>query len=238
MRIPRLHLDATLAQGQRLTLPRDRARYALDVLRLRAGDPLRVFDGRGHEHDCELVGGRRDAAVSVGEAREPIAESPLRIHLLQGVSRGERMDHTLQKTTELGVARITPILCERTVVKLDEKRAAKRMQHWYGVIVSACEQCGRASVPELDRPMDLDSALELAEPGLLLDPRAEERLLDLASGTAVSLLIGPEGGLSETERGRARAAGFEGARLGPRILRTETAGIIAVALLQGVAGDL
>ena len=169
--------------------------------------------------------------------------SPLPVHLLQGISRGDRMDTVIQKTTELGVARISPVLTEFSVVRLDAARAAKRTQHWMRVAQSTCEQCGRNSVPVIDTPVTLtdvfDAAATLPQQRLVLQPESSACISDisLAQHDTV-LLIGPEGGLSATENEQALAAGFQPASIGPRILRTETAAIAAIAILQSRCGDL
>jgi 16S rRNA (uracil1498-N3)-methyltransferase len=169
-------------------------------------------------------------------------ESPLRITLAQGIARGDKMDWILQKATELGVARIVPLVSDRTEVKLDAERARKRLAHWQAVLVSACEQCGRNRVPELAEPAKLhDWAAGLGEESglrLALDPQGDARTRDLASGTRATLAVGPEGGLSDKDLATLGQAGFRGLRLGPRILRTETAGLAAVAALQAIHGDV
>ena len=186
--------------------------------------------------------GRRGAEAEVTGARPLANESPLAITLAQGVARGEKMDLVLQKGTELGVAAFAPINTERTEVKLDAERAAKRLAHWQGILAAACEQSGRARLPRLGEPVSLANyaVAENAPVKLVLDPQAGLGLHDLALPAAaeVALLVGPEGGLSDRDLAAARAAGFTGLRLGPRILRTETAGLAAIAALQALYGDL
>ena len=210
-------------------------------MKLRAGNPLVLFNGDGSDYAAEIVTIGNTAAELVINTRLPAAaESPLRITLVQAVSRGERMDYCLQKATELGVATIQTLLTERVEVRLDEKRLAKRMAHWRGVITSACEQSGRARLPHLFPPIPLrewqrsySSAVRL-----VLEPGTD---LSLTSRTfnamAVELLIGPEGGLSEAELQELDIAGVIKVCLGPRVLRTETAGPAAIAVLQAMAGD-
>ncbi|WP_406672735.1 16S rRNA (uracil(1498)-N(3))-methyltransferase [Natronospira sp.] len=235
MRIPRVLLDAQLAVGQELSLTRDTAHHLRRVLRLKDGHPVQVFDGRGHEHEGELLGEDR---VLIGESIEREVESPLALTLVQGISRGNRMDYSLQKAVELGVSAIHPIFCERSVVRLDEKRLAKRMAHWQGVIVSACEQCGRNRLPELGTPSTLmDSPPNPDGLGLFLDPNGSETLSSLERHDSMTLVVGPEGGLSDLELTVLREAGYRGIRMGPRILRTETAGVAALAALQALHGD-
>ncbi len=243
MRIPRIHVPAPLAEGTEVVLPPAAARHVAQVLRLRAGARLRLFDGAGREHAAELLETRRgEARVRVLAPVAPRPESPLAVTLLQGVCKGERMDLVVQKAVELGAARIVPVLTARSVPRLDGARAARRRARWQGVAAAAAEQCGRAVVPEVTAPRPLAEAF--ADPALpgrryLLDPDARQgpRGLDAQDGH-LALLVGPEGGLTEGERAAARAAGFTGLRLGPRILRTETAGLAALAALQALYGDL
>jgi 16S rRNA (uracil1498-N3)-methyltransferase len=213
------------------------------VLRLRAGDPLTVFDGRGSEYRAEIAsiaGGTVRVRLLARVAGRP--ESPLAVTLVQGVSRGERMDWTVQKATELGVCAIAPVLTARSVVRLDARQAEAKLRHWQGIVVAACEQSGRCVVPELRPPEPLPAWL--ARPTgavlrLVLDADADTELAAMPAPVgAVELLIGPEGGFDEDEVATARRAGFRPARLGPRVLRTETAGIVALAVLQSRWGDL
>lgn len=243
MRTIRCHVDQPLAPGGVATLSETATGHLVRVLRLGVGDAIVLFNGDGHDFAARLVSvGKRGAEAEVTDARPVANESPLRITLAQGIARGEKMDWVLQKGTELGVAAFAPVSTDRTEVKLDAERAAKRLAHWQGILVSACEQCGRARLPRLAEPLSL-AAYAAAEPApmkLVLDPTAELGLHDLSLPAAaeVALLVGPEGGLSERDLATARAAGFKGLRLGPRILRTETAGVAAIAALQAVYGDL
>jgi 16S rRNA (uracil1498-N3)-methyltransferase len=238
-----VHADAPLREGATLSLPERAAIHVVRVLRMRAGDALAVFDGAGAEHDAEIVGVRGERVeVRVGAPRRAAAESALAITLVQGVSRGERMDYTIQKATELGVHRVVPVLAERTVVRLDAQQAAKKLEHWRGVAISACEQCGRATVPEVLPPRRYDEHLAAARAadavGLVLSPDGTHSPRDLPESLqAVELLVGPEGGLSEEEVRLAISRGYAGLRLGPRILRTETAAAAAIAALQALRGD-
>lgn len=237
MREIRIHHPAPLADDTEFELESGAARHLIRVLRLRDGDPFTVFDGSGAEWPAVLVGTQR---ARTGRARERSIESPLSVTLVQGISRGERMDWTLQKAVELGVSRIVPVLAERTTVRLSGERAAKRVAHWHGVMVSACEQSGRIRVPALDAVQSFEAWLEkLDAPALVLDPAATQGLNDFASHAPdFTLLVGPEGGFSDRELAAARAAGCAGVRLGPRVLRTETAGVAALAALQALYGDL
>ena len=242
MRIPRLHVDRPLATGGRVPLPEAAGRHVTKVLRLGPGDPLVVFDGRGGEYDAAVAHVSRGVvAVEVGAHRPVDRESALAVELGQGVCRGERMDLVVQKATELGVCAIRPVLCERTVVKLDPARAGRRLAHWRAIAVHAAQQSGRTRAPELGGVDDLDTWLSrpAACTGIFLSPRASSSISRLArpEGT-VRLLVGPEGGLSPREAERARAAGFTELRLGPRVLRTETAALVALSVLQAYWGDL
>lgn len=242
MRLTRSHVDLPLQAGTTITLPEDVAAHLIRVLRLQVGDACVLFNGDGFDCDARLVAvSKREAQAQILAARRIDSESPLAITLLQGIARGEKMDLILQKATELGVARILPVESERSEVKLDAARAAKRLAHWQEVVVSACEQSGRARVPAVLAPQPLARAAALREGhGFLLDPLATQALSALHGSAlrACTLAIGPEGGWSPRDREQLIAAGFEGLRLGPRILRTETAGIAAIAALQAMAGDL
>lgn len=241
MRTPRVYLDARLAVGRPAVLPADTAMHLTRVLRLRADDTVILFNGDGRDYGGRLLpGGKREAHVLVDTVGEPEAEPPLRLHLAVGVSRGERMDLVIQKAVELGVSAIQPLSTERSMVRLDAERADRRRQHWQGVLVAACEQSGRRRLPTLHATAPLAEWLPAATgTRLLLDPRADRSLADLPApdGTA-TLLVGPEGGLSVPERDRAARAGFLPIHLGPRILRTETAPLAALAAMQALWGDL
>lgn len=242
MRIPRLHLPVPLTVGATVPLDDNALNHAVRVLRLKPGAALILFDGAGGAFAATLAEvGKRAAWARVTAALPGEVESPLRVALAQGVSRGEKMDYTLQKAVELGVAVIQPLFTERGRVDLAGERLARKVRHWRGIIVGACEQCGRNRLPELRQPLTLAEWLEQpAEPDLrlLLDPLAERGLRGLEPPAAtVTLLIGPEGGLSPVEIAQARKAGFAGIRLGPRVLRTETAGVAALAAVQALWGD-
>ncbi len=240
----RLFVSGELFNGATLELEGDKARYLGRVLRLRPGDEVRVFNGEGPEHSAVVEAVSKSAVtLRVGDSYETTTESPLRVHLVQGVSRGERMDFVIQKATELGVKRLTPVLTEYGVVKLDAKRAEKRREHWQGVAQSACEQSGRVRVPLIDAPMPLktwfgDQPADVDEQ-LILRPGATAPLAGIeAPSTKVCLLIGPEGGFSNSEYEDAEIAGFNPVSLGPRVLRTETAAVAALSVLQSKWGDL
>lgn len=242
MRLTRSFVALPLAPGAEIALPEDVAGHLVRVLRLQPGDACVLFNGDGHDYDARLVAaGKREARAEILAARPVANESPLRITLLQGIARGEKMDWILQKATELGVARVLPVDSERSEVKLDAARAEKRLAHWREVVVSACEQSGRAVVPEVlaPRPLALGAALRAGR-GFVLDPVATHTLASLQGNPLgeCTLAIGPEGGWSPRDREQLAVAGYEGLRLGPRVLRTETAGLAAIAALQAMAGDL
>ena len=239
----RLFVNDTLGSGIELQLGREQAHYLGRVLRLRDGDLLTVFNGDNGEFDARVVAlAKNSALVSVDAPVETATESALKIHLVQSISRGERMDFVVQKATELGVKRITPVFTEYGVVKLDQARAAKRNDHWQSVAISACEQSGRIRPPLIDAPIDLNSWLgagaKEADSDLILRPGASVALSSIAAPvTKVCLLIGPEGGFSDKEYEDADIAGFTAVSLGPRILRTETAALTAIAVAQSCWGD-
>jgi 16S rRNA (uracil1498-N3)-methyltransferase len=244
VRLIRVYVEAPLAAGARVELRGSAHEHLTRVLRLGAGDAVTLFNGDGGDYPSILSELRRGAAVAEVRAGVPArAESPLAITLVQGIARAERMDLVVQKATELGVAAIQPVATERSVVKLDAASRAKKRAHWRGITVAACEQCGRARLPEVADPLSL--ADWLARPAragvrrLRLEPDAGVALAVAAADAAsIELLVGPEGGLTETERDAARQTGYLSCRLGPRVLRSETASIAALAVLQATAGDL
>ena len=242
MRLTRSFVELPLRTGAEVLLPEGVAAHLLRVLRLRLGDECVLFNGDGHDYRARITAlGKREATAAVMDAAPVENESPLRITLLQGIARGEKMDWILQKATELGIARIVPVTSERSEVKLDAQRADKRLAHWRGIVVAACEQSGRARLPEVAAPQALAAAAVLRDgPGFLLDPFAEASLTSLPGDPplACTIAIGPEGGWSPRDRSQLVEAGFAGLRLGPRVLRTETAGIAAIAVLQARFGDL
>jgi 16S rRNA (uracil1498-N3)-methyltransferase len=246
MRIPRVYLPLPLASGARLVLDEAASGHLLRVLRLKPGAPLVVFNGQGGEYGATLIGTEgRAAAVLLGDFTADERESALAVTLAQGISRGERMDYTLQKSVEIGVARIVPLETEFGQVRLEGSRLERRRKHWSGIIANAAEQCGRTRLPELAPILTLVEWLSSSTPDdgdlrLVLDPAGDAALSRLQAPAAgrITLLVGPEGGLSEKEIARARDAGYLGLRLGPRILRTETAGAAALVALQTLWGDL
>jgi len=244
MRQTRCFVAASLTVGGELELPDATSNHLLRVLRLDSGDAITLFNGDGHDYAATLTRNGRNAARAQVIRRNAVEnESGLHITLIQGIARGEKMDLILQKATELGVAEIWPVYSERTEVRLDAERLSKRLGHWRGVIQSACEQCGRARLPLLADPRSLSKMIEdvpAATLRLTLDPRGQFSFDALADPAPAGLAfaIGPEGGFSVIEHTQLNAAGFVGMRLGPRILRTETAGLAAMAVLQARFGDL
>jgi 16S rRNA (uracil1498-N3)-methyltransferase len=244
MRLTRVYVDAPVTAGKRLVVAGSAANHIARVLRLRSGDSLTVFDGSGGEFGARVEEFRKEAVVvSVEEHRTLDRESPLSLTLAQGVSRGERMDWIIQKATELGASRIVPVFTKRSVVRLDDKQAERKLQHWRAIAVSACEQCGRNRLPDLVTPVDffdvLPATFSPAETRLLLSPTGDLRIDDLKEvGNGITVLIGPEGGLEDVEHEAAIAAGFKAVRMGPRVLRTETAAIAALTIIQRYFGDL
>jgi len=240
----RLFVSRALINGADVLLEGDRARYLGRVLRLRVGDEITVFNGEGPEWAATIGGMTKSTAtLRIGNSHEAGSESPLKIHLVQGISRGERMDFVVQKATELGVKRITPVLTEYGVVKLDPARREKRRDHWESVATNACEQSGRTRLPLIDPPMTLrdwfGAKPAAVDAELILAPGASTSLAAINTPTTkVCLLIGPEGGFSASEYEDAAIAGFEAVALGPRVLRTETAAVAALSVLQSRWGDL
>jgi len=242
VRKSRLYTSQPLSSLDRVELTGPASHYLLRVLRLSEGDSIILFNGDGMDYAGEICGAQRQSVlVRLTGSRCPGNESSLKITLVQAISRGERMDYCLQKATELGVFCIQPVTSRRVEVHLDKKRQIKRVAHWQGVVVSACEQSGRAFVPEVKKPLPLDEWLAGSglSQRLVLDPVAEQKMsaLSIEAGS-VSVLVGPEGGFSSKEMGDIQAAGVTTVSLGPRVLRTETAGPAAIAVLQVVAGDL
>lgn len=238
MRLSRFFTETPLALGD-IELPEAQAHYIGRVLRMAQGDAVQLFDGGGMEYRGTLAEvGKKRVVARLAEQLPGQPDSPLATHLGQGLSRGERMDWAIQKAAELGVNEITPIVSERCEVRLNDERADKRIAHWRQVAISACEQCGRSSVPRVHPPMPLAQWLAQvqADLKLVLHPVAEPLASHPRPGR-LAFLIGPEGGLADSEVSMAQAQGFEPARLGPRVLRTETAPVVALSLAQQLWGD-
>jgi 16S rRNA (uracil1498-N3)-methyltransferase len=256
VRLTRLYVERELAAGSLIDLPADAATHVARVLRARSGDALVLFNGDGTEFDAviETVRGSRVTAA-VGGRRQADRESPLAVTLIQCVPRGDRMDLIVQKTVELGVAEIVPVVSQRGVVRLDNEQSESKRAHWHAIAVSACEQCGRNRVPRVARARPLlEHLAELAPAGAaapalatrrwVLEPESpravgrDENVRDIAVTARIEIAIGPEGGFAADELEAFRIAGFAAIGLGPRVLRTETAAIAALAWLQSSFGDM
>lgn len=243
MRLIRVYVDAPLTSGALVSFGGTAAAHVGRVLRLEAGDDVTLFNGDGADYPAKIAAfGRGTVEAAVANRVAARAESPLAVTLVQGIARAERMDLVVQKATELGIAALVPVAAARSVVKLDAGTRARKREHWRGIAIAACEQCGRARLPAIADPRPLAAVLAekpAAGARLLLAPDAPLSLAAAARGEkAIEILVGPEGGLDEAERRAAQDAGFRACRLGPRVLRSETAAIAALAVLQAVAGDL
>ncbi|GAA0209483.1 16S rRNA (uracil(1498)-N(3))-methyltransferase [Kangiella japonica] len=243
MRIPRIYTaDEQLQVGTMVTLDREASNHLSRVLRLRVGSEVVLFNGDGHDYQGKIEAiERNQVQVHLLQAQEINVESPLYIHLYQGVSRGDKMDLTLQKGVELGIKEFTPIITERCGVKLDEKRWAKKIQHWEKVIISACEQCGRNQIPKLNPVTPLSEAIsKRSGQDFFLHPDAETQFKSYGAVNfeqSISLWVGPEGGFSEPEVDEVTRNDITPVALGPRVLRTETAALAAVSVINSVWGD-
>jgi 16S rRNA (uracil1498-N3)-methyltransferase len=240
MRIPRIYQAVPLASDHEVALDAQASQHLLKVLRLREGAAVIVFDGAGNSFRGELTRGGKSAVIKLQEPISELTESPLQLHVGLAISKGERMDYAIQKLVETGVHSLTPLLTERTVVKLDTRRKQSRRQHWHGVIISACEQCGRSQLPQLHDIVTLADWTDQAagECKLVFDAAGNLHLQNIQPRPAsVNVLIGPEGGLSENEVHYAATRGFHIVKLGPRILRAETAAVAISAALQTLWGD-
>lgn len=243
--LTRMYYSGELQAGRKCTLPQPQAHHALRVLRLKKGDAVILFNGDGAEYAALIVEASRDRfALEVTGRNTMDREAPLAVTLAQAVSSGERMDYTIQKAVELGVAAIQPLEARRSVVRLSVERAQKRLAHWQAVAIAACEQCGRNRVPRVLPLMQLDEFLagraahRDGERRVLLSPRSARGLRELDRPVGgIVMLAGPEGGFSPEEERAAAQAGFVPIRLGPRVLRTETAAVAALAAMQALWGD-
>ena len=243
MAVTRLFCPINLAHRAQANLPGGAAHHAIRVLRLKRGDEVRLFNGEGGEYEASIHRVEKDSVtVDIGRHHDLERESKLRVCLAQGITTGDKMDYTLQKAVELGVARIQPLDTNRAVVRLNQDRAEKRLQHWQNVVVAACEQCGRNTVPRVAAILPFEEWVAGTDPStvrLMFSPYAEQRLSDCAAPAGeVNMVIGPEGGLNQEEITFAQAKGFKSVRMGPRVLRTETAPLAALAAMQVLWGDL
>jgi 16S rRNA (uracil1498-N3)-methyltransferase len=237
---PRFYIDAPLRAGSACTLSEDAAHHAIHVLRLRAGEEITVFNGRGGEFAARIVSIQRlKIAVDLLHHREIERESPLRVTLVQGVSAGDKMDSTLRKAVELGVAEVQPVLAARSVARPKGERAEGRRAHWQKVVIAACEQCGRNRIPEVHALIALSNYRPSGTAmRILLSPLAQQPLSELSlRGSEFVVAAGPEAGFTSEEEAALVSSGFAPALLGPRVLRTETAAVAALAALSALRGD-
>ena len=239
--MPRFYIDAPLRAGSSCTLPEEAAHHALHVLRLRGGDEVTLFNGRGGEYAGRIASlDKRKLLIDVLQHREVEREAPLRMMLVQGVSSGERMDFTIRKAVELGVAEVRPVLAVASVARPKGERAAARREHWQKVAISACEQCGRNRIPQVHEVISVEQLVtDQASYKILLSPRAELRFSEACRRieTAVTIAAGPEAGFNAAEEAALLDRGFVPAKLGARVLRTETAALAALAALNALRGD-
>ena len=239
--MPRFYVDAPLRVGGGCVLAEEAAHHALQVMRLRAGDALTLFDGRGGEYAARIAAAeRKRVTVEILTHRAVERESPLRMVLVQGVSSAERMDFTVRKAVELGVAGIHPVLASRSVARPRGERAESRRAHWQKIVISACEQCGRNRIPEVEPLLPVETCLGTLKTDaskLLLSPRSELRLSKVDAAASYLLAVGPEAGFDADEEAAFAGAGFVPVRLGARVLRTETAALAALAALSALQGD-
>ena len=238
MRSHRFYTPIELNENSSVDLPSEAAHHCAQVLRYRVGDQLVLFNGDGFDYlaTVEQIEKKR-CQVKLSNRIDPQNESPLNIHLFQGIARGDKMDLIIQKAVELGVREFTPLFTERCNVKLDGKRLDKKLQHWNKTIISACEQYGRAIIPKLHQPISLNKLKEIQNVSVYLEPAASKTFRDLHIQQSLQLMIGPEGGFSEKDINHLNAIQCEGVVVGPRILRTETAGLSAISILQSYFGD-
>lgn len=241
MRIPRFYqANPQLAVGESFELDDDAVGHIARALRMRSGQQIVLFNGDGRDYYATLENvAKRSVSAFIDSCSEPTRQSPLSVELGQGISRGERMDYCVQKTTELGLNRLTPLFTERCEVKINAERQTKRQQHWQQVAISACEQSLRSDIPCIEAPDQLQHWLENCQADLkfVLHHHSEAPLSELPKPSSIALLIGPEGGLTEDEVNRAQAQGFIPLTLGPRVMRTETAPVAAMAVFQYLWGD-
>ena len=241
MRIPRIYTEQELSPHASLELEPGPSQHIARAMRMRPGDALTVFNGMGGEYPATISAvGKKFVALELGELRDREVESPLAIHLGIAISRGDRMDWLIQKATELGVNSVSPVFTERVEVKLKGDRADKKRRHWQQIAIAACEQCGRNQLPQINASQELSRWIDKTEADLklVLHHRAPVESDHDISPSSIALLIGPEGGLSEAEIGLSGNAGYQPLKLGPRVMRTETAPLAAIAILQARWGDI
>jgi 16S rRNA (uracil1498-N3)-methyltransferase len=239
MRTHRFYTDIKLAENCLTDLPSDAAHHCAQVLRYKVDDHLILFNGDGFDYLAVVKQiDKKRCQVLISQKHDPKNESPLKIHLLQGIARGDKMDLIIQKSVELGVSEITPVFTERCNVKLDKKRLEKKMNHWNKTIVSASEQSGRAAITKLNAPVDITQLESTTEVMIYLEPTANNSIKTLNIENSISIIIGPEGGFSENDLFKLKNLKYQGVTLGPRILRTETSGLTTISILQACFGDI
>jgi 16S rRNA (uracil1498-N3)-methyltransferase len=241
MRVPRIYQETTLAKGLKLALDKHAVLHVMTVLRLKIADKIILFNGNGNEYPADIIEARHHhLTVEIQDEILKNNESPLTIHLGQVISKAERMDYTLQKATELGASQITPLFSTRCDLHLKGEREEKKMTHWQKVLISACEQCGRNQIPVLFAIQKFKEWVRASDmqTKIFLDHRSKTSLKDISIGASVGIMVGPEGGFTFEEKVYAEEQGFIAVQMGPRILRTETAGLAAITLIQFLAGDM
>lgn len=242
MRLTRLYIADEIADGTSpvITLNPDDSRYLVKVMRYSEGDCVELFNGDGKNYTASIISAGKSTLVQIQSAVTSTTESPVSITLVQALAKGTKLDLVIQKATELGVSRISPVTSERTVLQIDPKRAEKKTEHWNKIARSACGQCNRSVVPIIDPVIKLEQWLQdhSKDPSVLIHPTATGTFKDIDSTSALNILVGPEGGFSESELKLAADAGVTSVRCGPRILRTETAGFAAISIVQSLFGDM
>lgn len=241
MRVPRIYQNVPLSAGPPISLDEESSKRLSQVLRLEKGHKLILFNGDGNEYPAHIVEIKRHhMQVQIETCLEKSMESSLKLHLGQVIAKGERMDYAIQKATELGISEITPLFSTRCEVHLKNNRQEKKLEHWQKVIINSCEQCGRNQLPQLNPAIELHPWLEnlKTQTKLLLDHRSEASLKEVKLSSEIALLVGPEGGLTFEEKNYALHHGFQAVQLGPRVFRSETAGLVAISVLQWLSGDL
>lgn len=242
MRIPRIYQDVSLAEGQVILVSAEAAHHMINVLRMKMGQPLVLFNGKGGYFDAIIQGvEKRRVEVIVGKQHSEEYESPLKITLAQGISRGQRMDYTLQKAVELGVSEVVPLICQYGNVRLDDNQQVKRLDHWKKIIIGACEQSGRNRLPSICAPVQFNDWINIQNEGLkiMFHPAGQSTLNQCSPvDNHVVLVAGPEGGFDESEVELAQKNGFCTITIGPRVLRTETTALVAITACQVLWGDL
>ncbi len=242
MRVPRLFIDMPLTTGETINLPRDKAHHISNVLRMRIGDSIKLFNDSGDDYQSKIIEiSKKSAQIGIGESIQIRNESPLAIDLCLAVARGQHMDFSLQKAVELGVKNIIPVISEFSNVKIQDDRVHNKLAHWRNIIINATEQCGRSYLTQIQTPMAFVEWLRMdaTKPRLILHPESQQFMSNInLSDNELTLIIGPEGGFSDVEVKQAQESGCEPISLGPRILRTETAVICAVSNAQQLWGDL